>query len=181
MTTPHVVIIGGGFGGLSAARALHRAPVRITLIDRTNHHLFQPLLYQVAMAGLSPADIAAPIRSVLHKQKNVTVLLAEAVGVDFTNNTVRLADGDRVVQARTLHRTGATDLLGPDLPGDLLLLPLEGGGWEEHLGLRATTRSPDLPVVIDALCAHRKSPFRCPGTVGPRRTSHKTQLSRAKT
>ena len=62
---PHVVIIGGGFGGLSAARALKSAPVRITLVDRTNHHLFQPLLYQVAMAGLSPAAIAAPNRSLL--------------------------------------------------------------------------------------------------------------------
>src|SRR6202162_6258752 len=68
----HVVIIGGGFGGLSAARALRRVPVRVTLIDRRNYHLFQPLLYQVATAGLSPADIASPIRGILRKQRNTT-------------------------------------------------------------------------------------------------------------
>jgi NADH dehydrogenase len=110
--TPHVVIIGGGFGGLSAARALHRAPLRITLVDRTNHHLFQPLLYQVAMAGLSPADIAAPIRAVLHKQKNVTVLLAEAVGVDFANRTVQLADGQLSYDYLILATGGRTSYFG---------------------------------------------------------------------
>jgi NADPH-dependent 2,4-dienoyl-CoA reductase/sulfur reductase-like enzyme len=78
----HVIIVGGGFGGLAAARALARAPVRVTLIDRTNHHTFQPLLYQVAMAGLSPADIAQPIRAIVHGQTNVTVLMAEALHVD---------------------------------------------------------------------------------------------------
>lgn len=109
---PHVVIIGGGFGGLAAARALKTAPVRITLVDRTNHHLFQPLLYQVAMAGLSPADIAAPIRSVLHKQKNVTVLLAEAVGVDFANNTVQLADGQLRYDYLILATGGRTSYFG---------------------------------------------------------------------
>lgn len=88
---PHVVVVGGGFGGLAVVRALRRAPVRITLIDRTNHHLFQPLLYQVAMAGLSPADIAAPIRSILRKQKNVSVYLAEATGVDVERRVVELA------------------------------------------------------------------------------------------
>lgn len=87
---PHVVIIGGGFGGMTAAQSLARAPVRITLIDSRNHHLFQPLLYQVAMAGLSPADIAAPIRSVLRKQRNVTVLLAEARSIDLASKTVAL-------------------------------------------------------------------------------------------
>jgi NADH dehydrogenase len=73
---PHVVIIGGGFGGLDAARALANAPVQVTLIDRHNYHLFQPLLYQVATASLSPGDVASPIRWVLRKQPNVTVLLA---------------------------------------------------------------------------------------------------------
>ncbi len=76
---PHVVIIGGGFGGLSAAKALRYAPVRVTLIDRRNHHVFQPLLYQVATAGLSPGDIASPIRWILRKHKNLRVLLAEAL------------------------------------------------------------------------------------------------------
>lgn len=91
---PHVVIIGGGFGGLNAAKALAEAPVRVTLIDRTNHHLFQPLLYQVAMAGLSPADIATPIRSILSKQQNIQVILAEATGVDLAERKVKLRDGE---------------------------------------------------------------------------------------
>jgi NADH dehydrogenase len=89
---PRVVIIGGGFGGLFAARELGGAPVRVTVIDRTNHHLFQPLLYQVAMAGLSPAEIAQPIRSLLAHQENVTVLLAEAVRIDTTHKVVELRD-----------------------------------------------------------------------------------------
>ena len=74
---PHVVIIGGGFGGLDAARALAGAPVRVTLLDRHNYHLFQPLLYQVATASLSPGDIASPIRWILRQQQNVEVLLAD--------------------------------------------------------------------------------------------------------
>ncbi len=92
---PHVVIIGAGFGGLTAAQSLKSAPVRVTVIDRTNHHLFQPLLYQVAMAGLSPADIAAPIRAILRKQKNASVLLAEVTSVDFAQNEIVLRDGQR--------------------------------------------------------------------------------------
>ena len=72
---PHVVVLGGGFGGLWATRAMASVAVRITLVDRTNHHLFQPLLYQVATAGLSAPDIAAPLRHILRKQKNATVLL----------------------------------------------------------------------------------------------------------
>src|SRR5512132_3464095 len=90
---PHIVIIGGGFGGLYAARALRRAPVRITLVDRHNYHLFQPLLYQVATAALNPSDIAAPIRSVLRWQKNTRVLLAEATSIDVDRRCVNLADG----------------------------------------------------------------------------------------
>jgi NADH dehydrogenase len=93
MSTPHVVIIGGGFGGLAAAQALARAPVRITLIDRRNHHLFQPLLYQVATAGLSPGDIASPIRWVLRHQHNVRVLLAEARRIDVATRTIVLDEG----------------------------------------------------------------------------------------
>lgn len=86
--TPVVVIVGGGFGGLWAARALKNAPVKVILIDRTNHHLFQPLLYQVATAGLSPADIAHPIRSILKKSKNTTVLLDVVTGIDRENREV---------------------------------------------------------------------------------------------
>lgn len=91
---PHVVIIGGGFGGLYAARALRRARVRITLLDRRNHHVFQPLLYQVAMAALSPGDIASPIRWILRRQKNVEVLLAEARSIDVATKRVILTDGE---------------------------------------------------------------------------------------
>jgi NADH dehydrogenase len=90
---PHVVIVGGGFGGLTAAQSLANAPVRVTLLDRTNHHTFQPLLYQVAMAGLSPAEIAQPIRAILHRQSNATVLMAEATRVDLAARAVHLADG----------------------------------------------------------------------------------------
>jgi NADH dehydrogenase len=79
----HVVIVGGGFGGLACARALSRAEIDVTLIDRQNHHLFQPLLYQVAMAGLSPSEIAVPIRSIVRKQKNIGVLLAEVERIDL--------------------------------------------------------------------------------------------------
>jgi NADH:ubiquinone reductase (H+-translocating) len=89
-TRKKVVIIGGGFGGVSAARALASSPVDITLIDRTNHHLFQPLLYQVATAGLSPGDIAVPIRWLLRRQRNIEVLLAEATAIDPTARTVAL-------------------------------------------------------------------------------------------
>lgn len=89
---PHVVIIGGGFGGISAARALRRARVRVTLVDRRNHHLFQPLLYQVALAALNPSDIASPIRRILRRQKNADVLLGEARSVDLERQVVLLDD-----------------------------------------------------------------------------------------
>ncbi len=90
MPDPHVVIIGGGFGGLYAARALRHAPVRVTVVDRTNHHLFQPLLYQVATALLAPSDIAIPIRWRLHQQRNASVVLADATRVDPDARTVHL-------------------------------------------------------------------------------------------
>src|SRR6476620_5401871 len=84
----HVLIVGGGFAGIAAARALKRADVEITLIDRRNHHIFQPLLYQVATAVLSPSEIAAPIRQLEAKQKNLSVLLAEVKGVNLGARTV---------------------------------------------------------------------------------------------
>src|SRR5205085_11208646 len=90
MATPHVVILGGGFGGLDAARALRGAPVRVTLLDRHNYHLFQPLLYQVATASLSPGDIASPIRWVLRHQQNVEVLLANVESIDAATKCVRV-------------------------------------------------------------------------------------------
>jgi NADH dehydrogenase len=93
MSRPHVVVIGGGFGGLAAAQGLARAPVNVTLIDRRNHHLFQPLLYQVATAALNPSDIAYPIRSVLAHQRNARVLLAAATAIDTANRRVVLDDG----------------------------------------------------------------------------------------
>ena len=88
-----VVIIGGGFGGLTAAQKLKHAPVEVTLVDRCNYHLFQPLLYQVATGSLSPANVAGPLRQVLHKQKNTKVLLGEAIHIDAPRRRVILSDG----------------------------------------------------------------------------------------
>jgi NADH:ubiquinone reductase (H+-translocating) len=104
---PHVVIIGGGFGGLYCAKALKDAPVRVTVIDRRNFHLFQPLLYQVATASLSPAHIAAPIRNVLRKQQNTEVWLGEVTDIDVTNRIVRLEDS-AVAYDYLVLATGAT-------------------------------------------------------------------------
>ncbi|HSJ05903.1 MAG TPA: NAD(P)/FAD-dependent oxidoreductase [Longimicrobiales bacterium] len=105
---PHVVIVGAGFGGLYCARILGRADVRVTVIDRRNFHLFQPLLYQVATASLSPADIASPIRLVLRKHRNVNVWLAEAVDVDVDRRVLHLADGASVTWDYLVLATGAT-------------------------------------------------------------------------
>src|SRR6266849_3949737 len=88
LSAHRVVIVGAGFGGLNAARTLARAPVSITVIDRKNHHTFQPLLYQVATAGLSPGEIAAPIRSILSRHKNVRVLMSEVTGFDLDRRLV---------------------------------------------------------------------------------------------
>src|SRR6516164_9162770 len=93
--SPHVVIVGGGFGGLAAAKALRKTPAKITLIDRTNHHLFQPLLYQVATAILTPSQIATPIRTILRKRKNTTVILGEVTGVDKERKCVFVSNADR--------------------------------------------------------------------------------------
>jgi NADH dehydrogenase len=107
MPRPHVVIIGGGFGGLYAARALKNAPVDVTLVDRTNHHVFQPLLYQVATATLTPSDIAAPIRWLLRNQKNAQVLLAEVKTIDPDARVVSCVDGEKLEYDYLIVAAGA--------------------------------------------------------------------------
>ena len=124
---PHVVIIGGGFGGLTAARTLRRAPADVTLIDRNNHHTFQPLLYQVATATLNPSDITAPIRHVLRNQRNATVLLAEVERIDVQRRTLTIDDGDGrprditydylIVAAGARHAYFGHDAWERDAPG----------------------------------------------------------------
>ncbi|MGE3174859.1 MAG: NAD(P)/FAD-dependent oxidoreductase [Planctomycetota bacterium] len=133
---PHVVILGGGFAGLSAARALRGKPVRITLIDRRNHHLFQPLLYQVATAALNPGDIAYPIRSALRAQPNARTILARADRIDLAQRQVVLRDGDTVPFDYLVVATGAThSYFGHD-------------GWEPW--------APGLKTVEDALEIRRR-------------------------
>ncbi|HMC75767.1 MAG TPA: NAD(P)/FAD-dependent oxidoreductase [Vicinamibacterales bacterium] len=120
---PRVVIIGGGFGGLNAARRLRRAPVDVTILDRRNHHVFQPLLYQVAMAVLSPGDIASPIRWILRHQPNVEVLLGEVARIDPAGKRVHLIDGAAfsydylIVAAGATHAYFGHDEWRPDAPG----------------------------------------------------------------
>src|SRR2546428_12241054 len=111
---PHVVIVGGGFGGLYAARALAPRPVRVTLLDRRNHHLFQPLLYQVATAALNASDIAVPLRSVLRRATNVTVLLAEVEAVDLANRRLVLDRGDIGYDALVLAAGASHSYFGHD-------------------------------------------------------------------
>jgi NADH:ubiquinone reductase (H+-translocating) len=105
---PQVLIVGAGFGGLACARGLRKAPVAVTVVDRRNFHLFQPLLYQVATAGLNPSDIAWPIRSVLRDQTNARVLLAEVTGIDTTAREALLDDGRRLAWDWLVLATGAT-------------------------------------------------------------------------
>jgi NADH:ubiquinone reductase (H+-translocating) len=119
---PRVVIVGAGFGGLNAARALAKAPVQITVIDRKNHHTFQPLLYQVATAGLSPGEIAAPIRSILRSHKNIEVLMAEVTGFDPERHAVKTSDADipydyLIVAAGAGHSYFGHDEWEPYAPG----------------------------------------------------------------
>jgi NADH:ubiquinone reductase (H+-translocating) len=134
--TPHVVIAGGGFGGLYAARELRRTRVRVTLIDRRNFHLFQPLLYQVATASLSPADIATPIRTILRKQKNTEVWMGEVCDIDVAGKQVVLADGAAVSYDYLILATGATHAyFGRD-------------EWAEH--------APGLKTIEDATAIRRR-------------------------
>jgi NADH dehydrogenase len=112
--TPHVLIVGCGFGGLFAARALKGAPVRVTVLDRTNHHLFQPLLYQVATAALTAPAVAAPIRHILQDQENTTVIYGEALRVDAARRAVVLADGEIAYDRLILAPGAANSYFGHD-------------------------------------------------------------------
>lgn len=116
MARHRVVIVGGGFAGLSVAKALRKAPVEVTLIDRSNHHLFQPLLYQVAMGGLNPAEIASPIRHVLRKQKNATCWMGEVTAIDLEQRQLELDNGAQFVEYDTLVLAagGRTSYFGKD-------------------------------------------------------------------
>ncbi|WP_149031060.1 NAD(P)/FAD-dependent oxidoreductase [Moorena producens] len=122
-TTPHhVVIIGGGFGGLYAAQALRKAPVKVTLIDKRNFHLFQPLLYQVATGGLSAGDISSPLRAILSHQKNTQVLMGKVIGLDPNQKTVQLADKEisydsLIVATGVSHHYFGNDQWAKDAPG----------------------------------------------------------------
>ena len=136
MARAHVVIVGGGFSGLWAARGLARADVRITLIDRRNHHLFQPLLYQVATAGLSAPDIAAPLRHILRGQRNVEVRLGEVVAIAPGARTLTLADGEVIGYDLLVLASGATHAyFGHD-------------DWRAH--------APGLKTLDDALAIRRR-------------------------
>jgi NADH dehydrogenase len=141
------VIIGAGFGGLAAAKALAKAPVRVTLIDRRNHHLFQPLLYQVATAALSPADIATPIRSILAKQENATVLLGNVIGIDAQAGEVVLAR-QRILYDYLVVATGARhSYFGHD-------------DWEAHApGLKSLEDATEIRSCL--LLAFEKAEIEC--------------------
>lgn len=133
---PRVVIVGGGFGGLTAAQSLEGAAVDVTVVDKTNYHLFQPLLYQVAIAGLSPAEIASPIRGILAEQENARVLLGEVAAVDFERRRVQLATGDALAYDYLILAAGArTSYFGND-------------AWERH--------APSLKSLEDALEVRRR-------------------------
>ena len=108
LSRPRVVIVGGGFAGLHAAKSLAHLPVNVTLVDRRNHHTFQPLLYQVALAVLSPADIAQPIRGILRRQANTEVLMDEVTAIDTAARQVGLASGTRLAYDYLVLATGAT-------------------------------------------------------------------------
>ena len=142
---PHVVIVGGGFGGLYAAKALGNKPVHVSLIDRKNHHTFQPLLYQVATAGLSPGEIAAPIRGVLGKYRNIEVLLGEVVGVETGRNVIQFARNEATID--------------PSDPGELAYdyLLVATGASHNYFGHDEWARyAPGLKTIEDATEIRRR-------------------------
>src|SRR6185503_11601448 len=109
---PHIVIVGAGFGGMETARRLANAPVQITLIDRHNYHLFQPLLYQVAIAGLVPSQIAYPLRSIFRGQENLTVHMAEVSSIDFEAHYIKMNGSIIAYDYLVLARGGQTNFFG---------------------------------------------------------------------
>jgi len=159
---PHVVIIGGGFGGLDAARALDGAPVRVTLVDRHNYHLFQPLLYQVATAALSPGDIASPIRWVLRRQRNVQVLLAEARSIEpFARRVVLDSGPDETgsAPAEAGHSVPGHDVLAGHCIRELSYeyLIVASGATHAYFGHPEwAARAPGLKTLDDALAIRRQ-------------------------
>lgn len=147
-TLPHVVIVGAGFGGLKAALGLAHAPVRVTVIDRNNHHLFQPLLYQVATAELSPADISAPIRNILRHQRNTSVLLAEVTGIDTERRRLTL-------RSRSPEGPSDEELNSQLAPYDYLVLAT--GASHSYFGHDEWEPfAPGLKSVTDATALRRK-------------------------
>src|SRR5215831_2096321 len=140
MAQPRIVIVGGGFGGLATAKALKNAPAEVILIDRTNHHLFQPLLYQVATSVLSPNQIGFPIRGILQNQKNTTVILGDVTGVDKNNKRVFVSDADRL-----------------DVPLTYDYLVLATGASHSYFGRNEFGRfAPGMKSLADAVAARNK-------------------------
>ena len=109
---PHIVIVGAGFGGMETARRLANTPVQITLIDKHNYHLFQPLLYQVAIAGLVPSQIAYPLRSIFRRQKNITVHMAEVTSIDFKSHYIKMNGSIVAYDYLVLALGGQTNFFG---------------------------------------------------------------------
>ena len=147
MARPHIVIVGAGFGGLSAAHTLAGADADVTVIDRRNYHLFQPLLYQVATAGLSPAQIASPIRAILRRASNVRVLLGRVIGVDKERRTVMLEDRTLAYDHLVLATGARHAYFGHD-------------DWEKV--------APGLKKIDDATAIRRRRPDCRPGQRGCR-------------
>src|SRR5215471_16931351 len=138
--TPRIVIVGGGFGGLAAAKALKNSPVEVILLDRNNHHLFQPLLYQVAISVLTPGQVASPIRAILRKQKNSTIILGEVTGVDKERRCVFVNSADRE---------------GVPVPYDYLILAT--GASHSYFGHSEFEKfAPGLKSLADAVAARNK-------------------------